>query len=156
MARRCPASRCRGPARLAGYEFFIMSSGFASVRPRRGAAVHGVVWDLALADVPRLDLFEDVAGGLYGKRILPVIRPSGSLRALVYVGRDTEAGPPQAGYLDIVVAAALAARCPAAYVKSLAAMAGPARRGPVFTNDDRTEAPPGGVRARFATPYDRD
>lgn len=118
--------------------------------------MHGVIWDLALADVPRLDRFEDVAGGLYGKRILPVIRPSGSLHALVYVGRDTEPGSPQAGYLDIVIAAALAAPCPAAYVKSLAAMAGPARRGPVFTNDDGEEASPGGVRPRFATPYDRD
>lgn len=156
MARRCPASRLLGPARLMRHQFFIMSSGFASVRLRLGSAVYGVLWSLALADVPTLDRFEDVAGGLYRKSLHPVIRPGGSLRALVYVGRDTDAGPPRRGYFEAVIAAAVAAQCPASYVESLAAMASAGARGPVFTNDAAVEASPGGVRPRFATPYDRD
>ena len=155
MARRCPASRSLGPARLMRHQFFIMSSGYASVRSRPAAAVHGVLWSLALADVPGLDRFEDVAGGLYRKSVLPVIRPGGSLHALVYVGCDTEEGRPRPGYLEAVIAAAIAAHCPAAYARGLAAWAEAGARGPVFTNAAAAAVVPGGVRLRFARPYDR-
>ncbi len=120
MATRCPRSRPLGRARLAGHRFFIMAQGFASVAPDRSDFVHGVLWDLALADVAALDRYEEIRRGLYKKAQLPVLRePFGSARALVYVGCAGEPGAPRADYLQGVVAAARGWGLPAAYVAFL-------------------------------------
>jgi gamma-glutamylcyclotransferase (GGCT)/AIG2-like uncharacterized protein YtfP len=68
MAVRCPASRALGIGRLPRHRFVIMQEGYASVvrDPRR--SVWGMVWDLALADVPALDRYEGVGGGLISRR----------------------------------------------------------------------------------------
>src|SRR3978361_2487372 len=68
MAARCPGSRAIGVGRLVRHRFVIMREGYASVMrdPRR--SVWGMVWDLALADMPALDRYEGVAGGLYTNR----------------------------------------------------------------------------------------
>ncbi len=157
MAKRCPASRPLGPARLPRHEFFIMSDGFASVRRAPQAAVHGLLWDLALADVPALDDFEEVAAGLYDKRVQPVIRPVGAVQALVYVGRSTQDGKPRPGYVDTIVAAGEAANLPLAYLRSLTAILRRGTRGAPFVNgpEPAHDGPAPGVRARFATPFDR-
>jgi gamma-glutamylcyclotransferase (GGCT)/AIG2-like uncharacterized protein YtfP len=111
MARRCPCSKPVGLARLPRHRWIISSDGYANVvrDPRR--EVHGLLWDLALSDVPPLDRFEDVPR-LYRKVTQPVITQAGIRRALVYVGRAAEAGRPRPGYLDAVLAAATAAGLP--------------------------------------------
>jgi gamma-glutamylcyclotransferase (GGCT)/AIG2-like uncharacterized protein YtfP len=120
MAERCPLSRPLGRARLARHRLLIMAGGFASVAPDPRASVHGVLWDLALRDVRALDQFEDVSRGLYKKVQLPVLRePSGSARALVYVGRWTQPGAPAPEYLAGVIAAARHWALPAGYVAFL-------------------------------------
>jgi hypothetical protein len=108
MARRCPSSRPIGLARLPRHRWIISSDGYANVvrDPRR--EVQGMLWDLALSDVPTLDRFEDVPR-IYRKVMQPVISEKGIRRALVYVGRATEPGRPRPGYLDAVIAAAEAA-----------------------------------------------
>lgn len=124
MLRRCPHSRPLGRARLARHRFIIMSDGFASVVPDRAASVHGVLWELALADVRALDAFEGVAKGLYAKRYLPVLRePFGSAHALLYVGRETREGPPRRDYLASALAAARDFALPAAYIAFLQSIA---------------------------------
>lgn len=127
MARRCPGSRPAGVARLAGHRPVIMPEGYASVvRDPRGM-VWGLLWDLALADVPALDRYESVAAGLYEKVPQPVLTQAGPRRALVYVGRSGGGGLPRPGYLEGVLEAGRAAGLPEAYLRSLAAL-GPASR----------------------------
>lgn len=125
MAERCPASKAVGLARLPRHRFVIAREGFASVvRDPRGT-VWGVLWDLALADVPALDRYECVASRLYSKLNQPVLSEHGPRRALVYVARTAAPGLPRPGYLEAIVAAAREVGLPAGYVKALAALLPP-------------------------------
>ena len=164
MQARCPRSKPLGVGRLVRHRFFIMQGGYASIArdPRRD--VHGVLWDLALADLRALDAYEDVASGLYRKVQQPVLRAlGGSVRALVYVGHTSAAGAPLPGYMEQVVGAARAWDLPAAYIRDLEALAPGGLRtagAPVWiAPDDSTQgAAPAArpkVRPRFATPFDR-
>ena len=148
MSRRCPSSRLIGPARLARHRFTITRDGYASVvrDPRR--EVRGLLYDLALADLPALDRYEGVAGGLYAKITQPVIAESGVRRALIYVGRGSEAGRPRPGYMEEVVAAARAAGFPDAYLRELSAFL-PSRH-----TAQPADARPA-VTPRFASPLAR-
>lgn len=123
MAARCPRSRPLGRARLARWRFIVMPSGFASIAPDPRGAVHGVLWEISPADMPALDRFEDVRGGLYRKTTLPALRePCGYAQALVYVGNAERKGAAWPGYLEGVAAAAQAQSLPMAYIKYLEAL----------------------------------
>lgn len=121
MRRRCPRTKRLGRARLARHRFTIMGNGYASVMRDATRDVHGVLFDLAFADVPALDRYEDVAHGLYLKSVQPVIRAEGvACRALIYLGTDPTRGtasPP--GYVEAIVAAARAAGLPTDHVTML-------------------------------------
>ena len=127
MRTRCPDARVLGTARLAGYRFVLMGNGSASVRPAAAAAAPGVLYDLAASDVASLDDYEDVAGGLYTKASLPVVRGAGSVEdALVYLGTDPTPGRPvHAGYMEGIVAAARAFGLPDAHIATLRAWSRP-------------------------------
>ena len=87
MRARCPKSRPLGRARLARHRFALMADGHATVVRDPNSETHGVLYDLALSDVPALDRYEEVSRGLYRKAIQPVLRADGSpARALVYIG----------------------------------------------------------------------
>jgi gamma-glutamylcyclotransferase (GGCT)/AIG2-like uncharacterized protein YtfP len=118
MAARCPGSKPLGLARLPRHRWIISTDGYANVVRDARETVHGMLWELALADVPVLDRFEDVPR-LYRKIYQPVISPNGIRRALVYVGRANEAGRPRPGYLDDVIRAAEAANLPRLYVAGM-------------------------------------
>jgi hypothetical protein len=146
MAERCPASTPLGLARLPRHRFFIAREGFASVArdPRR--TVWGVLWDLALADMPALDRYECVASRLYVKLAQPVLSERGPRRALVYVARTAAPGLPRPGHVETILAAGEAAGLPAAYLKELAAFLPPsAARAPAAPEPPK-------VRPRFASP----
>ncbi len=119
MALRCPVSRLMGRGRLARHRFLIMREGYASVVRDPARTVHGVLWDLALDDIPALDRYEGVAGGLYAKAYLPVITETGIRRALLYLGRSRVPGRPRPGYLEAVLAAGTAAQLPASYLREI-------------------------------------
>ena len=124
MARRCPASRPLGLARLARHRFALLQSGYATVIRDPRSTVHGVLYDLALADVPALDRYEDIAGGLYRKMVQPILRePGGPAQALVYVGTGPLGDRPRPGYMEGVVAAAAHAGLPANYIAFLSLFA---------------------------------
>jgi gamma-glutamylcyclotransferase (GGCT)/AIG2-like uncharacterized protein YtfP len=135
MTARCPGSHALGVGRLVRHRFVIMREGYASVMrdPRR--SVWGMVWDLALADMPALDRYEGVAGGLYVKVQQSVVTGAGPRRTLVYVGRNAGPGQPRPGYLEGVLAAARDAGLPAAYLPEIEALL-PAG------SKQRTEPPP--------------
>ena len=123
MAARCPRSTPAGLARLPRHRFALMKQGFATVArdPRR--EVWGLLWTLALADIPALDRWEDVSRGLYEKTTQPVVRAGGSaVRALIYVAGPSDglAGAPASrGYGEGVVSAARAIGLPAGYVSDI-------------------------------------
>ncbi len=123
MARRCPQSTPLGTGRLARHRFIINADGYASVvrDPRRD--VHGVLWDLALADLPALDRYEEIHRGLYVKINQPVIVAGGAKRALIYVGRSAQPGQPKPGYLEGILEAAAGWDLPLAYRGELAGWA---------------------------------
>jgi gamma-glutamylcyclotransferase (GGCT)/AIG2-like uncharacterized protein YtfP len=120
MARRCPASRPLGLARLARHRLCILQAGYATVVRDPSSTVHGVLYDLALADVPALDRYEDIARGLYRKIVQPVLRREGGpVQALVYIGAGQRGGQPRPGYMEGVIAAADSAGLPPAYIAFL-------------------------------------
>ncbi|MER2266628.1 gamma-glutamylcyclotransferase family protein [Methylobacterium oxalidis] len=119
MALRCPASRLVGQGRLNRHRFIVMREGYASVVRDPARTVWGVLWDLALADIPALDRYEGVASGLYSKAAQPVTTREGVKRALIYLGRSTAPGMPRPGYLDAVLQAGEAAQLPAAYLREM-------------------------------------
>ena len=109
MARRCPSSKPLGLARLPRHRWIISTDGYATVVRDQRREVMGLLWELALSDVPALDRFEDVPR-LYRKVSQPVIASAGIRRALVYVGRSSEPGRPRPGYLEDVIRAAQSAQ----------------------------------------------
>ena len=128
MRARCPHSAPLGPARLMGYRLASMREGWLTVARAANGCVHGLLWDLALADVAPLDRFEGVAEGLYVKRPEPVLTRDGPKRALVYFGTNHGPGEPRAAYLAEVIAAAEAARLPPQAIEALRSLAAD-RRG---------------------------
>jgi gamma-glutamylcyclotransferase (GGCT)/AIG2-like uncharacterized protein YtfP len=120
MRRHAPSAQPLHPARLEGYRFVITMDGYASLVPDRSRRVHGLLWRLTARDRVTLDLWENVAGGLYRAEILPVrdVR-GGRRRVLVYVARQRPLGRPRPGYMEIVVKAARELHLPADYIALL-------------------------------------
>ena len=119
MRRHAPGAKPVGVATLANYRFLITTHGHASVAPCLASTVHGVVWRLSLRDCVRLAAWENIAGGLYRAAILPVRQAGRQRRALVYLARSQAEAPPQAGYMDMVIAAALEWQLPLPYIEEL-------------------------------------
>jgi len=119
MLQRCPASKPVGIGRLMRHRFIIFDEGYATVVRDPQRAVWGMVWDLALADVPALDRYESLSTGLYTKVIQPVVTAKGPRRAIVYVGRSAKPGMPLPGYMEGVIEAAQHAGLPDDYIRSL-------------------------------------
>jgi gamma-glutamylcyclotransferase (GGCT)/AIG2-like uncharacterized protein YtfP len=124
MALRCPGSRALGRARLAHHRFFIMGSGFASVKCDPRLDVHGALYELSLSDIPRLDRYEEIGRGLYSKAVQPVLRDAGApVQTLIYIGSSQVEGKPAAAYLDAIIAAARNWALPDTYLSYLASLA---------------------------------
>ena len=106
MARRCPRSKALGLARLERHRLALMREGWLTAVRAPSSAVHGVLWDLALSDIPALDRYEGVAQGLYVKLTQAVIAERGPKQAIVYFGVNSGPGAPRAAYIAEVLAAA--------------------------------------------------
>lgn len=130
MARRCPRSKALGPARLERHRLCVMREGWLTVVRDPRAAVHGVLWELALSDVPAVDRFEGVSRGLYAKIMQPVVTPTGAKRALIYFGENAGPGSARPDYLAEAVAAARHWRLPAEAIEALERLGRPAALAP--------------------------
>ena len=86
MAARCPDGEAVGPAILEDYRFIIMTDGYASVEPKLGQDVHGVMWRLTPRDLSGLNAYESLQAGLYRRVMVPVLFDRVRLNALVYLG----------------------------------------------------------------------
>ena len=123
MALRCPRSKPLGVARLMRHRLAAMREGWLTVTRDASATVHGVLWDVALADVAALDRYEGVREGLYVKMLQAVVMDTGAKRALVYFGANAGPGVVRADYLQTVIAAARQWELPAQALANLAAFA---------------------------------
>jgi hypothetical protein len=119
MRKHAPAAVPLGIACLQGYGFVITADGYASVAPHPRGCVHGRLWRLTARDRVALDLWENIAAGLYRAEQLPVIAAGKRRPALVYVARARPRGVARPGYMEIVVQAARECELPADYVASL-------------------------------------
>ena len=119
MARRCPGARAVGPAILDDHEFFVGIEGWGSVKPKRGARVHGVLWRLTPRDIAALHAYELLHQGLYDVRYLPVWQGVRRVRAMIYRLRRRARGKPKPGYVEMIAAAARGWELPEPYVRSV-------------------------------------
>jgi hypothetical protein len=119
MRARCPGAVAFATATLPGWRFVINRDGYGSIAPKRGGVVHGVLWRLGARDLAAINAYENVAGGLYVRRRLPVRFSSRCRQALVYLAVRPGEGTPRPGYMAIVVAAARDWALPEPYVRSL-------------------------------------
>jgi hypothetical protein len=119
MRKHAPNAVSLGPARLDGYRFVITADGYASIAPHRSASVHGRLWRLTARDRVTLDLWENIAAGLYRAQMLPVIAAGKRRRALIYIARRRPRGQPRPGYMEIVVQAARELALPPDYIVAL-------------------------------------
>jgi AIG2-like family len=108
-----------GVAALNDHRFLITADGYASVVPKRTETVHGVLWRISPRDRVTLDVWENVAAGLYRAETTSVQHAGRRHAALIYVARPSYAGRAKAGYMELVIAAALEWQLPQAYIASL-------------------------------------
>jgi gamma-glutamylcyclotransferase (GGCT)/AIG2-like uncharacterized protein YtfP len=120
MGQLCPKAEALGTAQLADHRFLVMSGGYASVLPHAGDVVHGVLWRIAQADLHALDRYEDVAGGLYDRWMIPVQHRGDRRTSLIYIGRSQTPGHARPEYCELLLSAARDWELPVAYVANLA------------------------------------
>ena len=58
MAQRCPAAQVMGPVILENYELAFRGSGFATIVPKKGGVVHGLLWSITPLCEQALDRYE--------------------------------------------------------------------------------------------------
>jgi AIG2-like family len=119
MQRRCPDARAKGAAVLDNYRFFVGLDGWGSVRPARGATVHGVLWDVTPRNLAALHAYEMIDKGLYEVHTLPVRLASLRVPAMVYLLRRRTIGRPRPGYAEMIAAAARAWELPESYAREI-------------------------------------
>jgi hypothetical protein len=130
MAARCPEGEAVGPAILEDYRFIIMSDGYASVEPKLGQDVYGVMWRLTPRDLAALNAYECLQSGLYRRVMVPVLYDRVRLNALVYLGHTSSEGRPQPGYMESVIEAAREWELPEDYIAGLQRWTSGGWRGP--------------------------
>jgi len=119
MRKRCAQARAVGPGRLDNYRFFVGIDGWGSVRPSRGAVVHGVLWRVTPRDVAAMHAYELLHAGLYEVRHLPVRVGARLTRAMIYLLRRRATGRPKPGYIELIAAAARDWKLPQRYIHSV-------------------------------------
>jgi gamma-glutamylcyclotransferase (GGCT)/AIG2-like uncharacterized protein YtfP len=141
MRERCPGGVVVGLAELHDHELTFprfsqrWGGGGASVQPRHGRVVYGILYRVSEADLAALDQQEGFRGpgdqhNEYDREPVNVelVRPDDDsiprrVRAWVYVARPANPAPPSRRYLDLIVNAARGHRLPEEYVDALSATA---------------------------------
>jgi gamma-glutamylcyclotransferase (GGCT)/AIG2-like uncharacterized protein YtfP len=107
MARRCPEATVVEPVTLENYELLFRGNGggcgVATISPKEGSTVHGLLWNLSPKDEKALDFYEGYPH-LYDKQPVNVRTQNGSeITVMAYVmTREKERIPtePTVGYFD--------------------------------------------------------
>ena len=85
MEHRCPDAQIVGPVTLENYELQFRGHGFATVAPKEGSVVHGLLWKLPPVSEQTLDRYEGYPRH-YTKEQVPVRTADGAaVSVMVYV-----------------------------------------------------------------------
>ncbi len=124
MQLRCPECNGMGLALLPNY---VMSftrwsrpwkSGTADILPDRGKEVYGVLYDLALEDLKKLDKFADY-GNSYVRQDVTVEIGEERIPAMTYVARRQGVFLPSKSYIGKMIRGALHHHLPEEYINYL-------------------------------------
>jgi len=99
--RRCPGAQPVGAARLADWRLVLPANSGATIVPERGAETYGVLWRFQPHHAGLMDLWENVAGGVYRRRWLRVEHAQrGVVTALTYVSDRRYPGQGRPSYIN--------------------------------------------------------
>ena len=85
LAYRCPAAEVVGPVTLENYELLFRRGGFATIAPKEGETVTGLLWSITRACEQSLDRYEGYPR-FYDKQMVTVRDSEGrSLSVMVYI-----------------------------------------------------------------------
>jgi cation transport regulator ChaC len=85
MAYRCPAAQVVGAVTLENYELLFRRGGFATIQPREGETVTGLLWNITPGCEQSLDRYEGYPR-FYDKRMVTVRDCCGhEFSAMVYI-----------------------------------------------------------------------
>ena len=85
MSYRCPDASVVGPVALENYELLFRRGGFATIAPKEGGKVHGLLWSLSPECERSLDHYEGFPR-FYDKRMVTVRDAEGrSLSVMAYI-----------------------------------------------------------------------
>lgn len=106
MAVRCPDAKPVGSVTLDNYELLFRGGGFATIAPREGSQVQGLLWEITPRSERALDFYEGYPG-FYEKQSVAVRDSQGAEHSvMVYVMTGersrTPARPSQYYYAGIV------------------------------------------------------
>lgn len=109
MKARCPSAKFVAAAKLKDHQlvFDMMArmwgGGVADIRPAKGQVVEGVLWDIAEAERPRLDEYEQ-SPQLYHRQAMEVEAAGKLVKAFAYVGvRPAGRCAPSKRYLRLLI-----------------------------------------------------
>ena len=104
MQRRTPGAKFAGLADLHNFEYYIDARGVASVMPKIGSNVKGMLWDIQdNEDWASLDRYEGVAGGYYNRIEAKVMQGKNLQNATIYISTNTSFGTPRPGYQENII-----------------------------------------------------
>ena len=105
MAQRCPDAEIVGPVRLENYELRFRGSGFATVAPKKGSVVYGLLWKLTPNCEQSLDRYEGYPHFYYKTELeLPLAETGKKLTAFVYImHEERKLGIPTSAYIRTCV-----------------------------------------------------
>ena len=104
MAYRCPDASVAGPVTLENYELLFRQGGFATIAPKEGKTVHGLLWSLTRSCERSLDRYEGYPR-FYDKRTVTVRDSEGrplSVMAYIMDERFREPMLPTASYYNSI------------------------------------------------------
>lgn len=128
IAALCPEPRFVTTARYLSKRFIINEHGLATLTPRRGSTVHGVIWEISDTAQSGLDIALGMPG-IYDRYGSFARSPTGELIVSDYYGtRDRTPGTAPANYLQAILKAGRSYGFPAAYLDELAGWGRPCGR----------------------------
>ena len=104
MRTRCPSARFIGISNIKNFEYYIDKRGVASLRPKFGATVKGILWDIRDPDDWRaLDRYEGVRQDYYRRHYIVDEDLAGEQKCAVYISTTAQTGEPRPGYQEKIV-----------------------------------------------------
>ena len=108
MRSRCPSAEFVGLASLKNFTYYIDNRGVASIKPKYGASVWGVIWDIQdSCDWDVLDRYEGVSLDYYKRHTIETNFSDELVACQVYVSTTPSHGVPRTGYQEKITQAVL-------------------------------------------------